>query len=193
MNNLIEIRWHGRGGQGAKTASLLLADAAFNTGKYIQGFPEYGPERMGAPITAYNRISNEPITVHSNIYYPDYVVVVDDTLLDSVDVTAGLKPDGAIVINSTLDNETLKGKLKNYSGAIYKIDARKISLETLGKYFPNTPMLAAIVKVSNIMTEEEFMKDMVGSFKHKFAKKPDVIDGNMKALEIALKEVEKIN
>ena len=193
MNNLIEIRWHGRGGQGAKTASLLLADAAFNTGKYILGFPEYGPERMGAPITAYNRISNEPITVHSNIYYPDYVVVVDDTLLDSVDVTAGLKPDGAIVINSTLDNETLKGKLKNYSGAIYKIDARKISLETLGKYFPNTPMLAAIVKVSNIMTEEEFMKDMVGSFKHKFAKKPDVIDGNMKALEIALKEVEKIN
>ena len=193
MNNLIEIRWHGRGGQGAKTASLLLADAAFNTGKYIQGFPEYGPERMGAPITAYNRISNEPITVHSNIYYPDYVVVVDDTLLDSVDVTAGLKPDGAIVVNSTLDNETLKGKLKNYSGAIYKIDARKISLETLGKYFPNTPMLAAIVKVSNIMTEEEFIKDMEGSFKHKFAKKPDVIDGNMKALEIALKEVEKIN
>ena len=193
MNNLIEIRWHGRGGQGAKTASLLLADAAFNTGKYIQGFPEYGPERMGAPITAYNRISDEPITIHSNIYYPDYVVVVDDTLLDSVDVTAGLKTDGAIVINSTLDNETLKGKLKNYSGAIYKIDARKISLETLGKYFPNTPMLAAIVKVANIMPEEDFMKDMVGSFKHKFAKKPDVIEGNMKALEIALKEVEKIN
>ncbi len=193
MNNLIEIRWHGRGGQGAKTASLLLADAAFNTGKYIQGFPEYGPERMGAPITAYNRISNEPITVHSNIYYPDYVVVVDDTLLDAVDVTAGLKSSGAIVINSTLDNETLKEKLKNYSGAIYKIDARKISLETLGRYFPNTPMLAAIVKVSNIMSEEEFMQDMIGSFKHKFAKKPDVIDGNMKALEIALKEVEKIN
>ncbi len=193
MNNLIEIRWHGRGGQGAKTASLLLADAAFNTGKYIQGFPEYGPERMGAPITAYNRISNEPITVHSNIYYPDYVVVVDDTLLDAVDVTAGLKSNGAIVINSTLDNETLKEKLKNYSGAIYKIDARKISLETLGRYFPNTPMLAAIVKVSNIMSEEEFMQDMIGSFKHKFAKKPDVIDGNMKALEIALKEVEKIN
>ena len=86
MRDLIEIRWHGRGGQGAKTASLLLADAAFNTGKYIQGFPEYGPERMGAPITAYNRISDNPITVHSNIYEPDYVVVVDDTLLESVDV-----------------------------------------------------------------------------------------------------------
>ena len=97
MSNMIEIRWHGRGGQGAKTASLLLADAAFNTGKYIQGFPEYGPERMGAPITAYNRISDEPITIHSNIYYPDYVVVVDDTLLESVDVTAGLKEEGAIL------------------------------------------------------------------------------------------------
>ena len=112
MNDLIEIRWHGRGGQGAKTASLLLADAAFNTGKYIQGFPEYGPERMGAPITAYNRISDEPITVHSNIYYPDFVVVVYDTLLDGVDVTSVLKESGAIVINSTKDNETLKSKLK---------------------------------------------------------------------------------
>ena len=193
MNNLIEIRWHGRGGQGAKTASLLLADAAFNTGKYIQGFPEYGPERMGAPITAYNRISDEPITVHSNIYYPDYVVVVDDTLLDSVDVTAGLKEDGAIVINSTLENSVLKEKLKGYSGAIYKIDARKISMETLGRYFPNTPMLAAIVKVSKVMPEDAFLEDMIGSFKHKFAKKPDVIDGNMKALQMALKEVEKIN
>ena len=193
MSNLIEIRWHGRGGQGAKTASLLLADAAFNTGKYIQGFPEYGPERMGAPITAYNRISDEPITVHSNIYYPDYVVVVDDSLLDAVDVTAGLKPSGGIVINSTLDNETLKAKLKGYTGSIYKIDARKISIETLGKYFPNTPMLAAIVKVSNVMSEEDFLNDMTGSFKHKFAKKPDVIEGNMKALEMALKEVEKIN
>ena len=192
MNELIEIRWHGRGGQGAKTASLLLADAAFNTGKYIQGFPEYGPERMGAPITAYNRISTKPITIHSNIYEPDYVVVVDDTLLESVDVTAGLKPTGAIVINTTKDSEFLKEHLKGYEGEIYKIDARKISMETLGKYFPNTPMLAAIVKVSKIMTDDEFLNDMQGSFKHKFAKKPEVIEGNMKALEMALKEVEKV-
>lgn len=192
MNNLIEIRWHGRGGQGAKTASLLLADAAFNTGKYIQGFPEYGPERMGAPITAYNRISDEPITIHSNIYEPDYVVVVDDTLLESVDVTAGLKETGAIIINSTKDAEYLRKALKGYSGEIYKIDARKVSMETLGKYFPNTPMLAAVVKVSKIMSEEAFLEDMVGSFKHKFSKKPEVIEGNMKALELALKEVTKI-
>ena len=192
MENLIEIRWHGRGGQGAKTASLLLADAAFNTGKYIQGFPEYGPERMGAPITAYNRISDNPITVHSNIYEPDYVVVVDDTLLETVDVTAGLKETGAIVINTTKSPEYLKNVLQGYNGKIFTIDARKVSMETLGKYFPNTPMLAAIVKVSKIMPDEAFLKDMEGSFKHKFAKKPEVIEGNMKALEMALKEVKEI-
>ena len=192
MENLIEIRWHGRGGQGAKTASLLLADAAFNTGKYIQGFPEYGPERMGAPITAYNRISNTPITIHSNIYEPDYVVVVDDTLLESVDVTSGLKETGAIVINTTKSADYLKSVLKEYAGDIYTIDARKISEEALGRYFPNTPMLAAIVKVSKVMSDEDFLEDMKGSFKHKFAKKPEVIDGNMKALELALKEVKKI-
>ena len=192
MENLIEIRWHGRGGQGTKTASLLLADAAFNTGKYIQGFPEYGPERMGAPITAYNRISDDPITVHSNIYEPDYVVVVDDTLLETVDVTAGLKADGAIVINTTKSADYLKSVLKGYKGKVYTIDARKVSTEALGRYFPNTPMLAAIVKVTGIMNDEDFLKDMEGSFKHKFAKKPEVIDGNMKALEMALKEVKEI-
>ncbi len=192
MDNLIEIRWHGRGGQGAKTASLLLADAAFNTGKYIQGFPEYGPERMGAPITAYNRISTTPITIHSNIYEPDYVVVVDDTLLESVNVTSGLKETGAIVINTTKSEEYLKRVLGDYKGSIYTIDARSISLEALGKYFPNTSMLAAIVKVAHIMEDDEFLKDMEGSFKHKFAKKPEVIDGNMKAIELALKQVKKI-
>ena len=192
MDGLIEIRWHGRGGQGAKTASLLLADAAFNTGKYIQGFPEYGPERMGAPITAYNRISDKPITIHSNIYEPDYVVVVDDTLLEAVPVTDGLKKTGAIVINTTKSAEEVKKLLKGYEGEIYKIDAKKISEEALGRYFPNTPMLAAIVKVSKVMSDEELLNDMKGSFKHKFAKKPEVIDGNMKALKLALEQVKKI-
>ena len=192
MKDLIEIRWHGRGGQGAKTASLLLADAAFNTGKYIQGFPEYGPERMGAPITAYNRISTSPIRVHSNIYEPDYVVVVDDTLLKAVDVASGLKEDGAIVINTTKGIDEIAPLLKGYKGSVYTIDARKVSEEALGKYFPNTPMLAAIVKVAGIMPEDDFIKDMQDSFKHKFAKKPEVIDGNMKALKIALEQVKKI-
>ncbi len=192
MKDLIEIRWHGRGGQGAKTASLLLADAAFNTGKYIQGFPEYGPERMGAPMTAYNRISINPIRVHSNVYEPDYVVVVDDTLLSAVDVTSGLKEEGAILINTTKSIEEIKPLLKGYSGNVYTIDARKISEEALGKYFPNTPMLAAIVKVTGIMSDEDFINDMQSSFKHKFAKKPEVIPGNMQAVEVALKEVKKI-
>ena len=189
MGKLVEIRWHGRGGQGAKTASLLLADAAFNTGKYIQGFPEYGPERMGAPITAYNRISDEKITIHSNIYEPDYVVVVDDTLLECFDVTKGLKEEGAIVINTTKTPDEVRPLLKGYNGKVCTIDAKTISIETLGKYFPNTPMLAAIVKVSGIMEDEAFLNDMVESFKHKFAKKPEVIDGNMAALKRSLNEV----
>lgn len=192
MKDLIEIRWHGRGGQGAKTASLLLADSAFNTGKYIQGFPEYGPERMGAPITAYNRISNSPIYIHSNIYTPDYVVVVDDSLLDSVNVTAGLKKDGAIIINTTKEDNEIKSKLQNYSGDIYTIDAKKISLDALGKYFPNMPMLASIVHVAKIIPEDTFLNDMTISLKKKFVKKPEVIDGNIKALQIALKEIKKI-
>ena len=189
MKKLTEIRWHGRGGQGAKTASLLLADVAFSTGLYIQGFPEYGPERMGAPITAYNRLSTEPIRVHSNIYEPDYVVVVDETLLDSVDVTAGLKPEGGIVINSEKDPAELRAKLKGYTGKVYTIDAKKISVECIGRNMPNTPMLAAAVKASGFMEEKLFLENMEASFKHKFASKPEVIAGNMKALEVSLKEV----
>ena len=189
MKDIVEIRWHGRGGQGAKTAALLLADAAFNTGKYVQGFPEYGPERMGAPITAYNRISSERSTVHSNIYFPDYVVVVDETLISAVDVTAGLKETGAIVINSGKAPEEIRPLLKGYAGKVCTIDAGKISEEELGKNFPNTPMLAAIVKVSGVVEEEMFVNDMEASFKHKFATKPQVIEGNMRALKRAMKEV----
>ena len=187
---MIEIRWHGRGGQGAKTASQLLADAAFMAGKYVQSFPEYGPERSGAPITAYNRISDERCPVHSNIYEPDYVVVVDETLLTSVDVTAGLSEDGAIIINTEHSKEEIVSLLRGYKGKVYTIDARKISIEALGKYFPNSPMLAAIVKVANIMDQDEFMKQMEDSYKHKFAKKPEVIEGNMKALRMAFEEVQ---
>lgn len=192
MANLLEIRWHGRGGQGAKTASLLLAEAAFNTGMYIQGFPEYGPERMGAPITAYNRICSEPLTIHSNIYEPDFVVVVDETLLDSVDCTAGLKKEGGIVINTKKTPEEIKSKLKGYEGKVYTIDARTISEEVLGAYFPNTPMLAAVVKVSGIMPEDKFVADMENSFKHKFATKPHVVPKNMETLKRSLQEVNGI-
>lgn len=185
MKNGIEIRWHGRGGQGAKTAALLLADVAFKTGQNVQGFPEYGPERMGAPITAYNRISADTIRVHSNIYHPDFVVVVDETLLKSVDVTAGLKKTGAIIINTSKKREEIMGLLGGYEGQVYTVDARKISVETLGKNFPNSPMLAATVAVSNVMPRDTFIHEMRASYEHKFAKKPEVIEGNMQALERA--------
>lgn len=191
MKNGIEIRWHGRGGQGAKTAALLLADVAFKTGKNVQGFPEYGPERMGAPITAYNRISSEKIRVHSNIYHPDYVVVVDETLLESVDVTAGLKEKGAIIVNTAKSREEIETHLGGYQGRVYTVDARKISVETLGKNFPNSPMLAATVAVSGVMPRDKFIHEMRASYEHKFAKKPEVIDGNMKALERAFSVIEE--
>lgn len=189
MSKTLEIRWHGRGGQGAKTASLLLADAAFATGNYVQGFPEYGPERMGAPITAYNRISEKPIRVHSNIYNPDCVVVVDQTLLEAVDVTAGLGKDGAIIVNTDRSPEEIKNQLEGFEGTVYTVDAKEISEDCLGRYFPNTPMLASVVKVTKVMEDEVFIREMEKSFKHKFSNKPEVIDGNMDALKRALEEV----
>ena len=189
-NGLIEFRWHGRGGQGAKTACLLLAAAAFSSGKFVQGFPEYGPARMGAPITAYNRISDARCSIHCNIDEPDYVVVVDETLLDSVDVTRGLSPQGAVIVNTAKSPAEIRPKLSGWAGRVCTIDARRISEETLGRNFPNTPMLAAIVRVSGGFGEEEFIKDMEGSFKHKFASKPQVIEGNMRALKRSLEEVQ---
>lgn len=189
MSELVEIRWHGRGGQGAKTAALLLADVAFNIGKHVQGFPEYGPERMGAPITAYDRISDQEIRVHSNIYEPNYVAVVDETLLHTVDVTRGIKKGGAILINTERSSEELMPELNGYEGRIYTINAKEICDRTLGQYFPNTPMLAAIVKITGIMEPDRFLEEMKKSLQHKFARKPEVLEGNMKALKMALEEV----
>ena len=192
MSSRLEIRWHGRGGQGAKTAALLLADAAFKTGRYVQGFPEYGPERMGAPITAYNRISTDPIRVHSNIYTPNLVMVADETLLHSVDVTAGLREDGAVIINTPKTRKEILPLLNGYKGSVYTIDARKISEETLGKNFPNSPMLAAAVAVSGVMEKDAFLKEMRGLYEHKFAKKPEVVEGNMQALYKTFEILEEI-
>ena len=191
MARTLEIRWHGRGGQGAKTAALLLADVAFKTGSYVQGFPEYGPERMGAPITAYNRISDNPIRVHSNIYTPELVVVVDETLLHSVNVTSGLSENGAVIVNTKETADEIRPMLRGYKGKIYTVDAREISVKALGKYFPNSPMLAAAVAVSKVMDKDEFLSEMRASYQHKFAKKPEVIEGNMKALEMTFDALEK--
>ncbi len=188
MDKMLEIRWHGRGGQGVKTASLLLAEAAFVAGKSIQGFPEYGPERMGAPVTAYNRISDNPITIHSNIYEPDLVAVADATLIGTVDVTAGLKKENPIIVNTDEDPKVIKEKL-GFEGPVYTVDANSISVEALGKVFPNVPMMAAVVKVSGLMSYEEFYSLMEKQFQKKFATKQNVIAGNLKALEKAFKEV----
>jgi pyruvate ferredoxin oxidoreductase gamma subunit len=147
---------------------------------------------MGAPITAFNRISDERCTIHSNIYEPDYVVVVDETLLSAVDVTNGLKEDGAIIINSVKSPEDLRPLLKGYKGKVCVLDARKISEETLGSYFPNTPMLAAVIKVSGLVPEDQFIADMEGSFRHKVASKPQVIEGNMTALKRSMQEVQMV-
>lgn len=189
-NGLIEFRWHGRGGQGAKTACLLLADAAFSAGKFVQGFPEYGPERMGAPITAYNRISDVRCSIHCNIDNPDYVVVVDETLLETVDVTHGLSPEGAVIVNTAHSPDKIRSKLRGWQGRVCTIDARRISEETLGRNFPNTPMLSAAVKVSGVLEEAQFKKDMEESFQHKFAAKPQVVAGNMAALRKSWEEVQ---
>lgn len=189
-NDMVEIRWHGRGGQGAKMACLLLADVAGLQGKFVQGFPEYGPERMGAPITAYNRISEKRCTVHSNIYYPDYVVVIDESLLDTVEVTSGLKEGGAVIINTPSSPQEMRGKLPGWCGKICTLDARRISEEILGMNFPNTPMLAATVKVTGVLNPERFLADIEESFRHKFASKPQVIEGNMATLRKALEEVQ---
>ncbi len=167
MERMLEIRWHGRGGQGAKTAALLLADVAFKTGQYVQG------------------------RVHSNIYHPDFVIVVDETLLHSVHVTDGLKREGAVIVNTPRTAEEIRPLLQGYSGAVYTVDARAISEETLGRNFPNTPMLAAAVAVSGVMEKEDFLREMRASFLHKFARKPEVVSGNMKALEMACEVIEK--
>lgn len=186
---MLEIRWHGRGGQGTKTASLILADAVFETGKYVQGFPEYGPERTGAPMTAYNRIDDERILIHSNIYNPDIVVVVDETLMKNIPVTKGLKPGGLLLINTNKEENEIYEEIDRKDITVYTINADKIAIEEIGKPYPNTCMLSAVIKVSNLISEEDFLRIMEQSLKRKFSSKPEVIEGNMNAIKKSWKEV----
>ncbi|NCC69551.1 MAG: pyruvate synthase, partial [Clostridia bacterium] len=138
---------------------------------------------------AYNRICAERCPVHSNIYEPDYVAVLDETLLEAVDVTSGLKKDGAVIINTSLSPQDIRPKLRGWEGSVFTLDARKISEEILGSNFPNTALLAATIKVSGVLVVEDFLSNIEQSFKHKFATKPQVIEGNMKILQRALEEV----
>lgn len=189
MKEIFEIRWHGRGGQGAKTAALLFGDAAVSTGKYVQAFPEYGPERMGAPVASFNRISSKPIRIHSGIENPDVVVVLDMSLIGQVDVLKGLdEKEGILIVNTHLSPSEIKKQL-NFSGKVYTVDASKISLETIGRDIPNTPMMGALVKVTGIISLEELLKDARKKLEVKFRNRPEVIEGNLKAIERAYNEV----
>lgn len=189
MDNIIEIRWHGRGGQGAKTAAFLFGEAAMSLGKYIQAFPEYGPERMGAPVTSFNRLSDQPITLHCAITNPQYVLVLDPTLMETVDVTAGLPKDGKLIINSSLTPAEIRKQINLQGRKIYTIDASQISKETMGREIPNTPMLGALVKVSGLLDFQAVLKDTEEKLKKKFASKPEIVAGNIEAMKRAYQEV----
>ncbi|WP_027339735.1 2-oxoacid:acceptor oxidoreductase family protein [Halonatronum saccharophilum] len=188
MRKILEIRWHGRGGQGSKTASILLGKVAAKTGKNIQAFPEYGPERMGAPVLAYNRISDDLITLHCQVTEPSIVAVLDPTLLEVVDVTEGVPDDGIIIVNVGMEPKELKEKLE-FKGEVYTVDAYGISTEEIGAPFPNTPMLGALIKAADLLDFDKFLEEVKKEFKKKFAHKPEVVDGNMNSIKRAYEEV----
>jgi 2-oxoacid:acceptor oxidoreductase gamma subunit (pyruvate/2-ketoisovalerate family) len=169
---MIEFRWHGRGGQGAWTASELLARTALSEGKYIQSFPEFGPERMGAPVTAFTRISTEPIRLHCAVYDPDVVVVLDNTLLKTVHVTAGLnRDDDVLIINSTEEPAALKETLRVSTGKIWTVPATEIALKILGAPITNTALLGAVAKATNIVSLEGIQQTLKGRFRADLAEK----------------------
>lgn len=189
MGKLFEIRWHGRGGQGAKTAAILLADAAMGEGKYIQAFPEYGPERMGAPVAAFNRLSDEPITLHCGIESPDVVIVLDQTLMGTIAVTQGLKEDGVLLINTNQESKVMKGKLPNFSGKLWTVDASTISKQELGQEIPNTPMLGALIKATDLLNFDRMLEDTHKKLTKKFKSNPEIIEGNINSIKRAYQEV----
>jgi len=187
MKNVVEVRWHGRGGQGAKTAALLLAESALEEGKYIQGFPEYGPERMGAPMRSFTRISEAPITLHSNVRNPDAVVVLDSSLLDTIDVVDGLPEEGVLLINTSQPPQEIRQKLNLKKRKVFTVDASSISLDILGRNLPNTPMLGALIKATDLLG----IDTVISAIKHKFEKKfsSRILEGNIQAIKRAYEEV----
>ena len=186
MKNVVEVRWHGRGGQGAKTAALLLAESALEEGKYIQGFPEYGPERMGAPMRSFTRISEAPITLHSNVRNPDAVVVLDSSLLDTIDVVDGLPEEGVLLINTSQPPQEIRQKLNLKKRKVFTVDASSISLDILGRNLPNTPMLGALIKATDLLG----IDTIISAIKHKFEKKfsSRILEGNIQAIRRAYEE-----
>jgi len=187
MKKITEVRWHGRAGQGAKTAALLLAEAALSEGKYIQGFPEYGPEREGAPMKAFTRISDTPIFIHSGVTNPDAVVVLDTTLLGVVNVTEGLPEEGVILVNTGANPADMRKRLNMNKGKVYTVDATAISLEILGRNLPNMPMIGALIKAVPILSLDTLLKGVEKKFGKKFNSK--IVEGNISAIRKAYEEV----
>jgi len=189
MAKLTEIRWHGRGGQGAKTAALLFGEAVLGQGKWMQAFPEYGPERMGAPVQSYNRISEEPITLHCQVIVPQIVVILDPTLIGTIDVTQGLPSDGTVIINTDLPASEFRKMLNLNGQKLFTVDASKIAQETIGRNIPNTPMMGALCKATGLLDFDEMLKDTEKKLQKKFRSKPEVIEGNLMAIKRAYDEV----
>ena len=184
---MIEIRWHGRGGQGAKTAAQLVAQVALEEGKFSQGFPEYGPERMGAPIRGFTRVSDEEIQLHCAIERPDVVVVLDDTMIEMPSVTEGVQGDTRFVVNTTLSPSETAAKLQVPDGTVYCVDATTISIEELGRPMPNTPMVGALVKTTGCISLQALESDIRQRFGRKFGQR--IVDGNIRAIQRAYQEV----
>lgn len=189
MKKIAEVRWHGRAGQGAKTAALLLAEAALSEDKHIQGFPEYGPEREGAPIKAYTRISDAPIFIHSGVTNPDAVVVLDLGLLDAVDITEGLPEEGILLVNSSDTPQNIRKRLNLTNGKVYTVDATSISLGILGRNLPNMPMVGALVKAVPLLSLDTLLESVKKKFGKKFSSK--IVEGNISAIRKAYEEVKE--
>jgi len=187
MAKLTEIRWHGRAGQGVVTAGELLAEAAMEEGKYFQSFPDYGPERMGAPIKSYTRVSDGPIEVHHQILHPDAIVVVNPNLIGVVDLTEGLKEDGVAIINTPDSPAEIRKKLGMKGGKVATLDATRIAMDTLGRDIPSTLMLGAVAKVTGLVS----LDSITHRTKERLGEKlrAEVVEANLTALKRAYKEV----
>jgi len=191
LGTLTEIRWHGRAGQGIVTASELLAEAALKEGKYFQAFPEYGPERMGAPIKAYTRISDEPIDVHYQVLNPEVVVVVNPNLLGSVDVTEGLVDGGTLIVNTSETPAQIRVRL-NLVGKkvhVFTVDATRIALETLRRDIPSTLILGAIIRAVGLVDLENTLHLVTEKLGAKL--RPEIVESNLTALRRAYDEVKE--
>jgi len=190
MKETIEIRWHGRAGQGVVTAAATMADVlSAEKDIYVQAFPEFGAEKRGAPILAFNRISKKPIRTHSQVYYPDIVVVTDPSLLGMVDISSGAKEDAFFLMNTTFDISLIREKLSLGERKIYSLDAYSIARDELGRAIPNVPMVAALMKITSLMDLDEFKKKIKISLSKKL--RSEVVEKNLKTIDRALEEVKE--